>query len=98
MRTGTKPSNRKTPESAGIPPVLSLIHISIRASAGIVEATALYHEEGYYETIDLIAADLTELAEINPPRLVSGGEITGFTGNQVILPDRFTSKYGIRCV
>ena len=44
---------------------------SIRASAGIVEATALYHEEGYYETIDLIAADLTELAEINPPRLVS---------------------------
>ena len=68
---------------------------SIRASAGIVEATALYHEEGYYETIDLIAADLTELAEINPPRLLSGGEITGFTGNQVILPDRFTSKYGI---
>ena len=68
---------------------------SIRASAGIVEATALYHEEGYYETIDLIAADLTELAEINSPRLVSGGEITGFTGNQVILPDRFTSKYGI---
>lgn len=68
---------------------------SIRASAGIVEATALYHEEGYYETIDLIAADLTELAEINPPRLVSEGEITGFTGNQVILPDRFTSKYGI---
>lgn len=68
---------------------------SIRASAGIVEATALYHEDGYYETIDLIAADLTELAEINPPRLVSGGEITGFTGNQVILPDRFTSKYGI---
>ena len=43
----------------------------------------------------LIAADLTELAEINPPHLVSGGEITGFTGNQVILPDRFTSKYGI---
>ena len=33
---------------------------SIRASAGIVEATALYHEEGYYETIDLIAADLTQ--------------------------------------
>ncbi len=25
----------------------------------------------------------------------SGGEITEFTGNQVILPDRFTSKYGI---
>lgn len=41
-------------------------------------------ENGYYETVDLIAADLTDLNEINPPRLVNGGEITEFTGNQVI--------------
>lgn len=68
---------------------------SIRASVGILEGSALYHENGYYETVDLIAADLTGLNEINPPRLVNGGEITEFTGNQVILPDRFTSKYGI---
>lgn len=64
---------------------------SIRASVGMVEASALYHENGYYETIDLIAADLPELDKINPPRLVNGGVITNFT----ILPDRFTSKYGI---
>lgn len=68
---------------------------SIRASVGILEGAALYHENGYYETVDLIAADLTGLNEINPPRLINGGEITEFTGNQVILPDRFTSKYGI---
>lgn len=68
---------------------------SIRASVGILEGSALYHENGYYETVDLIAADLTGLNEINPPRLVNGGEITEFTGNQVILPDRFTSKYRI---
>lgn len=68
---------------------------SIRARVGILEGSALYHENGYYETVDLIAADLTGLNEINPPRLVNGGEITEFTGNQVILPDRFTSKYGI---
>lgn len=68
---------------------------SIRASVGILEGAALYHENGYYETVDLIVADLTDLNEINPPRLVNGGEITEFTGNQVILPDRFTSKYGI---
>ena len=68
---------------------------SIRASVGILEGSALYHENGYYETVDLIAADLTGLNEINPPRLINGGEITEFTGNQVILPDRFTSKYGI---
>lgn len=68
---------------------------SVRASVGMVEGSALYHENGYYETIDLIAADLEQLNEINPPRLVNGGPITNFTGYQVILPDRFTSKYGI---
>lgn len=68
---------------------------SIRAAVGLVEGSALYHENGYYETIDLIAADLSRLTKINPPRLTDGGEITDFTGNQVILPDRFTLKYGI---
>lgn len=69
---------------------------SISASVGMLESSALYHENGYYETIDLIAADLTQLNQINPPRLANGGEITDFTGNQVILPDRFTSKYGMK--
>lgn len=69
---------------------------SISASVGMLESSALYHENGYYEAIDLIAADLTQLNQINPPRLANGGEITDFTGNQVILPDRFTSKYGIK--
>lgn len=68
---------------------------SIRASVGIVNGAALYHENGYYETVDLIGADLESLGDINPPRLVNGEEITDFTGNQVVLPDRFTSKYGI---
>ncbi|WP_326513902.1 ABC transporter permease [Clostridium intestinale] len=68
---------------------------SMQARVGILEGTALYHENGYYETIDLIASDLTLLNQINKPRLVNGGEIKNFTGNQIILPDRFTSKYGI---
>ena len=68
---------------------------SVGAAAGIWEGSALYHENGYYESIDLIGADLAQLNRINPPRLADGGEITGFSGNQVILPDRFTSKYGI---
>lgn len=68
---------------------------SVGAAAGIWEGNALYHENGYYESIDLIGADLAQLNRINPPRLADGGEITGFSGNQVILPDRFTSKYGI---
>lgn len=68
---------------------------SIGASVPMLESTALYHENGYYETIDLIGADISKLNTINPPRLADGGEITDFTGNKVLLPDRFTSKYGI---
>lgn len=68
---------------------------SIKFCVGVLEGSALYHENGYYETIDLIAADLTELNQINPPRLADGGEISDLSGNQVVLPDRFTSKYGI---
>lgn len=68
---------------------------SIKFSVGILEGAALYHEKGYYESIDLIAADLAELNQINPPRLVDGVEISNFSGNQVVLPDRFTSKYRI---
>lgn len=67
----------------------------IQASVGMLEGAALYHENGYYETVDLIGADSSRLGEINPPRLADGGEISDFTGNQVILPDRFTAKYGI---
>lgn len=68
---------------------------SIEASVPILEGTALYHENGYYETVDLVAADLNKLNQINPPRLKDGNTITGFAGNQIILPDRFTSKYGM---
>lgn len=68
---------------------------SIKTSVGILEGSALYHENGYYESIDLIAADLTQLKQINPPRLIDGEALDSFSGNQVILPDRFTSKYDI---
>ncbi len=72
-------------------PTLSVI----KAKMGILEGTSLYHENGYYETVDLLAADMDVLNQMNKPRLQNGGEITNFTGYQVILPDRFTSKYGI---
>ena len=68
---------------------------SIGASVGMLEQSSLYHEKGYYEAIDLIACDLSQLDQINSPRLLGDGNITGFSGNKIILPDRFTSKYGI---
>lgn len=68
---------------------------SIAAKVGMLEGISLYHENGYYETVDLIAADLSQLNQINKPRLLNGGEITDFSGNKIVLSDRFTSKYGI---
>lgn len=67
----------------------------IKVKAGILKERALYHEEGYYESVDLIASDLELLNQINKPRLTGGGEIKDFAGSQIILPNRFTSKYGI---
>ena len=67
----------------------------IQTKTGIVEGTSLYHENGYYETVDLLAADMEALNQINKPRLIGDGEVTALSGNQIILPDRFTSKYGI---
>lgn len=63
--------------------------------AGILKGSAVYHENGYYETVDLLAPDLATFCQMNKPRLKNGGEISNFSGNQIILPDRFTSKYGI---
>ncbi len=73
-------------------PVLPLISTKV----GMLKESCFYHENGYYETVDLIAADLSQLDEINKPRLLDGGEIKDFCGRKIILPDRFTLKYGIK--
>jgi putative ABC transport system permease protein len=69
---------------------------TIKAKVGILEGPSLYHESGYYETVDIIAADLNALAQINKPRLLNDRELSDFSGNEIILPDRFTSKYKIQ--
>lgn len=68
---------------------------TIRNGVGMVETLALYKEGGYYENFDVIAADLEALSQINKPRLLNGSELTDFTGNQIVLPERFTSKFGV---
>ncbi len=67
----------------------------ISKKVGMLKESCFYHENGYYETVDLIAADLSQLDEINQPRLMDGGEIKDFSGRKIILPDRFTLKYDI---
>lgn len=68
---------------------------SIEAKVGFLMTSSIYKEEGYYESIDLIGVDFQSLSEINEPVLQNGKEIVGFTGYEIILPDRFTSKYKI---
>ncbi len=71
-------------------PVTSMI----RSKVGIIQSIALYKENGYYENFDILAADLQGLDQISAPRILEGS-IDQFDGNAIVLPDRFTSKFGI---
>ena len=69
---------------------------SIRHAVGVLETPALYKENGYYENFDLIAADLGALSSINKPRLLDGSELTSLSGDRIVVPDRFASKFGVK--
>jgi ABC-type lipoprotein release transport system permease subunit len=68
---------------------------SVKRVVGMVNTMALYKQDGYYENFDIIAANLGELEAINPPRLLGGASLNNFTGNQIVLPDRFANKFNI---
>jgi len=61
--------------------------------AGILAARGLYAEKGYYETFDILSAELANLDAINAPR-IQDGSLSDFSGYKITLPDRFASKYG----
>ncbi len=69
---------------------------SIKNKIGFLTAPALYSRDGYYENIDMIAADLNELNTINKPRLLNGGGLSVFAGYSIVLPEKFTSKYNVK--
>ena len=69
---------------------------SVKNKVGFLTASALYSEDSYYENIDLIAADLNELNTINKPRLLYDAGLTDFTGYSIVIPEKFTSKYGVK--
>lgn len=73
-------------------PELSSVHNAV----GILEASAVYKKDGYYENFDIVAAHMEELVKINKPRLIDGSEPDNLTGNQIILPQRFTSKFNVK--
>ncbi|VIF86878.1 ABC transporter permease [Clostridioides difficile] len=69
---------------------------AIKSKVGVLESSAIYNKGGYYEEFSLIAADLSQQNKINKPRLENGDSITDFSGDKIILPNRFTSKYKIK--
>ncbi len=69
---------------------------TIKSKIGMLESSAIYNKDGYYESFSLIAADLNQLNKINKPRLENGNSITDFSGDKIVLPNRFTSKYKIK--
>ncbi|WP_413840355.1 MULTISPECIES: hypothetical protein [unclassified Clostridioides] len=48
---------------------------SIKSKVGILESSAVYHEDGYYESFNIIAANLPQLNKINKPLLVNGNNM-----------------------
>lgn len=69
---------------------------SIKNQVGILTVPALYSQNNYYENFDLIAANLNELNAVNKPRLADNKELKDFAGNSIVLPEKFTSKFGLK--
>lgn len=67
----------------------------IQNKVGILKTIGLYNEDGYFENLDIIAADLDLLNIVNPPRLLKGENLSEFKGHSIILPEKFTTKYEI---
>jgi putative ABC transport system permease protein len=49
-----------------------------------------------YENFDLLAFNINELNTINKPRLMDGSSLNDFTGNSIVLPEKFTSAYKVK--
>lgn len=69
---------------------------SVKDKIGFLTVTALYRNDDLFENFDLIAADIDKLNAINKPILLDGTEVTDFSGNSIILPEKFAAGYGLK--
>lgn len=69
---------------------------SIKDKIGFLTVTALYRNDDVFENFDLIATDIDKLDRINKPVLLDGAKMTGFSGNNIIVTERFAVKYGLK--
>ncbi len=67
----------------------------IKSKVGMTEISGLFSENGSYENFDLIGGSIDKINEISPPNIKEGSS-KEISKNQIILPDRFTDKYGTK--
>lgn len=68
----------------------------IKSRVGLLTTSALYENNGLFENFDLIAANLDELNEMNPPKLQGDTTLEDFAGWNIVTTEKFTSRYGLK--
>lgn len=69
---------------------------SIKDKIGFLTVPALYKNDNLFENFDLIAADIDKLNAINKPILLNHGTLKGFSGNNIIVTEKFAARYGLK--
>ena len=69
---------------------------SIKDQIGFLSVPALYKNDELFENFDLIAADMNKLNTINKPTLLGGADLKSFTGNSIIVTEKFAARYGLK--
>jgi putative ABC transport system permease protein len=68
----------------------------IKNIVGILQIPALFSKDNNFENFDLIAADLDKLNEINKPRLIKEDGYRNFSGNKIVVQEKFSRTYNVK--
>ncbi len=69
---------------------------SIKNKVGILQISALFNKDNNFENFDLIAADSDKLNQINKPRLIKEDGYSNFTGNKIVVQEKFSRMYNVK--
>ncbi len=69
---------------------------SIKDKIGFLTVPALYKNDNLFENFDLIAADIQKLNNINKPILLDNSTLEDFSGNSIIITEKFAARYGLQ--
>lgn len=68
---------------------------SIKNKIGFLQIPGLFIKDNNFENFDLISADSDKLDEINKPRLVREDGYSDFTGNKIVVQEKFSRMYNV---